>query len=369
MKKLSITLLALALALAFTVPAMAIHIGDDQSPEGSIGFTGRYQFDGETRDIDGETVDFFDDDLDVSITMIKGDVKGFVGLEIADTPDFAGAGHVNANVSNIVDNYYVEWSAMDNLKVKIGEYGLAFGRAIGTDGAGERQIQVTYSMDALSISGALMKAVNGDEDENDTLYVKLSAKEAGPFTKLDVVSYGQMNDLTTTENSYTGVDLALPIGPVALAFEYGANGGDLDGTFMLAEIGLEELVGFDVGVNYFASSDDYAGPYDGNDWAPGMILGDQINGGVADMTAIWLTFGYGVNDKLSLNAKAILSAEDDAGNEYGTEIDVGLKYKLADNINYQAKYGTYSEGDFGLGSPVGDDVDRTEMWHRIEFKF
>lgn len=371
MKKFSITLLALALALVFTVPAMAISLGDDQSPEGSIGFSGRYQFDGEARDVDGVKTDWFDDDLDLSIILIKGDVKALIGLEIADTNPWEGSDNQTSGVTNVVDNYYVEWSAMDNLKVKIGEYGLSFGRAIGTDTAGARQIQVTYSMDAVDITGALIKNASDitNEDDDDELYLKLSAKEAGPFTKLDVVSYTQMNDVSANENSYIGVDLALPLGPVDLGFEYGANGGDLEGTFMLIEIGLEELVGFDLGVNYFVSSDDYTGPYDGNDWAPGMILGDQVNGNVGDMTAIWLNAKYAVNDKLSIGGIAILSAENDAGTEYGTEIDVALMYKIADNIDYKLGYGTYSEGDFGAGSPVGDDVDRTEIFHRLQFKF
>ncbi len=385
MKRLSITLLALALALVMSVPAMAIHIGDDASPEGSIGFTGRYQMDGEARDVDGTKSDFYDDDLDLSITLIKGDVKALIGLEIADTNPWETSGHAR---NNVIDNYYVEWSAMDNLKVKIGEYGIAFGRNIGTDGAGARNIQVTYSLDALDITGALMVEDDGSngaiagtttsagDDDNNTLYLKLSAKEAGPFTKLDVVSYTQQNDVTTVssptaeENSYTGVDLALPIGPVDVAFEYGANGGDLDGTFMLVEIGLEELVGFDLGVNYFVSSDDYAGAYDGNDWAPGMILGDQVNGDVGDMTAIWLTAGYSVSDNLSLGATLLLSAENDAGDEYGTEVDVSLKYKIADNISYKLAYGTYSEGDNVVDSNGDmDDLDTTELFHRIEFKF
>ena len=424
MKKFSITLLALALAFVFTVPAMAIHVGEADGPEGSLGITGRYQFDGEARDIDGEKKDFYDDDLDLSITMTKGDVKAWVGLEIADTNPWEGNGNKAP-----VDGYYVDWSAMDNLNVKIGEYGLAFARGIGTDAAGARNIQATYSMDALSISGAIIvendgangsgieangiaavaaspaagtaavayagTIINRDaSDDNNTLYLKLSAKEAGPFTKLDLVSYTQMNtiqnaqaDSTTglyvdlpesAENSYLGVDLALPIGPVGLAFEYGANGGDLDGTFMLAEIGLGDLVGFDLGINYFTSSDDYLKSYDANAWSPGMILGDQINEDVLDMTIIWVDASYAVNDKLSVNGMAVVSAENDAGDAYGTEINVGLKYKIADNISYAASYGTYSEGD-GVAIPAqtttpgsntkNPDVDTTEMFHRIEFKF
>ncbi len=85
MKKLSIVLLALVIGVFFAVPAMAIHVGDDASPEGSLGISGKFQFDGESRDVDGVTDDFFDDDLDLGITLIKGDAKMFVGIEIADT--------------------------------------------------------------------------------------------------------------------------------------------------------------------------------------------------------------------------------------------------------------------------------------------
>lgn len=369
MKKLSIILLALALALVFTVPAMAIHVGDADSPEGELGITGRYQFDGEAWDVDGDKIDLFDDDMDISIVLQKGPVKAFLGLEPADTNPAEG----NAN-KNIVDNYYVEWTAMDNLKVKIGEYGMGFAREIGTTDLGERNIQVTYMMDALDISAALLKADDGannapfpdpvNEDDDDTIVIMLSAKEAGPFEKLDVIAISEQNDISADENSYTGVDLALPLGPVAFAMEYGANGGDLEGNFMLFEIGLEDLVGFDLGVNYFMSSDDYAGAYDGNDWSPAMILGDQINEELADISVIYLTAGYGVNDKLNINGTAVVAAENDAGDDYGTEIDVGLKYQLADNVSYKLAYGTYSEGDAGVGS-----VDRTEIFWRLEFLF
>jgi hypothetical protein len=411
MKKLSITLLALALALVFTVPAMAIHVGEADAPDGALGVTGRYQFDGEAKDVDGTKSDFYDDDLDIQLVLEMGDVKAQVSLEMADTNPFEGT----ANKSP-VDNYYIQWAAMDNLDLKIGEYGLSFARTIGTDAAGARNIQATYSMDALSISGAIIVEDDGSnakdvagipapanswdpayagtitvgptDDDNNTLYLKLSAKEAGPFTKLDLVSYTQMNDVTSAqantaggfddlsagENSYTGVDLALPIGPVDLAFEYGANGGDIDGTFMLVEIGLEDLVGFDLGVNYFASSDDYLAAYDENAWSPMTIFGDNINEGCYDMTAIWVDASYAVNDKLTVTGQVLVSAENDAGDEYGTEVDVGLKYKIADNVSYAAAYGTYSEGD-GVAVPTykgkasGVDKDYTELWHRIQFTF
>jgi hypothetical protein len=380
MKKLSIIMLALALALVMSVPAMAIHVGDDDSPEGSLGLSGRYQFDGEARDVDGAKTDFYDDDLDLSFTMIKGDVKAFVGMEISDMNPVQGSlsgEGAPGQRGQLIDNYYVEWSAMDNLKVKIGEYGLPFGKQVGTYTAGARNIQLTYSMDALDISGAIMKEVDdaaNSEDDDDTLYIKVSGKEAGPFTKLDLASYTQMNDVNAAENSLTRVDAALPIGPISLEVNYGANGGDLDGEWMFVGIGLDFLEAFDVNVNYFSSSDDYLVAYDLNNWSPVAILGDNINEGCYDMSVIWLEATYDVNDKLRVGGQVVVSAENDAGDAYGTEVDLGLKYKIADNITYAAAYATYSEGDgvtvpFYKAAASGDDVDATEMWHRIEFKF
>jgi hypothetical protein len=377
MKKLSITLLALALALVFTVPAMAIHLGNTESPEGSLGINGKYQFDGEVNDVDGTTTDYFDDDLDIGLVWVKGDIRALVGLEISDMNPWEGSASsetTRSQRSQIVDNYYVEWSAMDNLKLKIGEYGLAFGRNIGTYLAGARQIQLTYSLDALDITGALIKNndfANADTVEiglgaesdmdNDELYIKITGKQNGPFTKLALASYTQMNDVGN-ENSYMGLDLALPIGPVDLAFEYGANGGDLDGTFMLLLTTIN-LANIDFGLNYFISSDDYLSPYDGNDWSPAMILGDNINGTVADMSTIWVTAMFDVNDKLTIGGGAVVAAENDAGDEYGTEVDAVLMYQIADNVSYKLAYGSYSEGD-GVAS---GDVDTTELFQRIQF--
>jgi hypothetical protein len=367
MKKLSIILLALGLALMFTVPAMAIHLGNTESPEGSIGINGRYQFDGQIDDVDGVKDDYFDDDLDVGLVWVKGDIKALVGLEIADTNPWEGSSHTGSGVTNVVDNYYVEWTALDALKVKIGEYGYAFGRAIGTDGAGARNIELIYSLDVLDIHLALTKEDDGSndglgEDDDDVIYFKLVGKELGPFTKLALASYTQQNDISATENSYLGLDLAIPLGPVDIGFEYGANGGDLDGTFMVLELGFM-LGNFDLGLNYFTSTDDYLTAYDGNDWAPALILGDNINGDNADMSTIWLTGGYDISDKLNLQAVVVVAAENDAGDAYGTEVDVAAKFKIADNISWALAYGAYTEGDGVLAG----DVDRTETFTRLQF--
>ena len=376
MKKLSIILFALALGLVMTVPAMAIHVGDPDSPEGELGITGRYQFDGETRDIDGETQAFFDDDLDVAFKWGMGDVVAYVSLEMSDRT-FAGSngGSADSSANKVpaVDNYYIQWQAMDALSVKIGEYGMSFGRNIATDGAGASNIQLTYSLDALDISGALTKNVEdgtvGDDDDNDEIILRLTAKEAGPFTKLSVISYTQMNDATTTENSYMGVDLALPIGPVDLAFEYGGNGGDLEGNFMLLYVGLPDLGKIGINLAFFQSSDDYLAIYDGNDWSPVIIYGDNVNGEMLDTSAMWVEFTYDINDKLRVGAQVLGMAENDAGDAWGTEIDLGLNYKIADNISYKLAYGTYSQGDATAAQLTAGDVDRTELFNRLEFLF
>jgi hypothetical protein len=152
---------------------------------------------------------------------------------------------------------------------------------------------------------------------------------------------------------------------VDLALEYGGNGGDLDGDFFVLFVDLAFIENFGVTVNYFQSSDDYLVAYEGNDWSPVAIFGDNINGDMLDTSALWLEFTYDVNDKLRVGAQALVMAEDDAGNEYGTEIAAGLTYKIADNITYKAAFSDYAEGD----GVYADDVDYTELFHTLQFKF
>jgi len=74
MKKLSIILLALAFALAFTVPAMAIHIGSEGTSPATLGISGTYQFDGQIDDTDNGKDEYFDDDLELVMKYVTGDV-------------------------------------------------------------------------------------------------------------------------------------------------------------------------------------------------------------------------------------------------------------------------------------------------------
>ncbi|MDT8365671.1 MAG: hypothetical protein RRA15_04160, partial [bacterium] len=90
MKKLSIILLALALALVFTVPAMAIHIGDDRDAAGSLGINGKYVLDGEKVDYDGDEAAWYDNDVDVNFTWNMGDVTVRWRAELDDTEGLQG---------------------------------------------------------------------------------------------------------------------------------------------------------------------------------------------------------------------------------------------------------------------------------------
>jgi hypothetical protein len=370
MKKLSIILLALAFALVMAVPAMAIHIGDDQTAEGGLGITGTYKIDGEARDVDGVTDEFYDDDFEVVLKFSTGPVTATIDLEISDDGSYDAKNITRS--ADIVDNYYLTYQAMDSLQFKFGEYSCGFARVISTDGACGHNVQGMYSLDAADITLILSKLVEGsdsggDDGDTDSMVLKVDLKAAGPFDTLALYYNNITSELNTpdAEVSYTGVDVALPLGPVAFAMEYGALGGDGEGNFMVFEIGLGDLVGFDVGINYFQSSDDYTAAFSGNDWAPMNIYGDNINEMLYDTSAIWVTFGYGVNDKLSLSAAALVQAENDAGDAYGSEFDVGMKYKLADNVTYQASYASYAEGD----AVDPEDVDYTELFHRLTLKF
>lgn len=381
MKKLSIILLALALALVMSVPAMAIHIGSDDSPEGSLGVTGRYQFDGEIDDIDGDTYDYFDDDLDIAFIWVKDRVKAYVSLEMSDRNPYEGnsGGSGDALVPKVpaVDNYYLEWNAFNRFFMKMGEYDCAFGRAIGTDGACSSNIELRYSLDAVDFMGVLSKQDDGSNNgpvddgdkEKDEMVLMVDVKEAGPFTTLAGAYYSTDDKLSTAVDpesyTYIGVDLGVQLGPVGLAMEYGGNGGDKDGAFYYLQADLSELVGFiNLSLNYFSSDEDYTA-YDGNDWSPVLILGDNINEEMEDITVAWLEVVYDISDKLNVGGQFTFMGENDNGDEYGSEFDLGLNWKIADNVSYKLAYGTYSEGD----GVIAGDVDRTETFTRLQLTF
>jgi hypothetical protein len=366
MKKLSIILLALAFALVMTVPALAIHIGSEGTSEGSLGITGKYQFDGQIDDDDNGTKAYYDDDLEVVMRFMTGDIKATIDWEISDRNPLAG----HSNDITLIDNYFIEWQATDALKFKAGEYALGFGRKLVLYNEGGSGLTISYALDTVNVALSHHKSsertdASGDDADSTDNMITVNVMEAGPFTKLNFVYLMSEVESSTvplvaeSSDNYTGVDLALGLGPVGLGFEYGSLGGDVaEGTIMVADIDLADLVGFDLGVHYLVGSDDLdASPFDGgDDYTPLGVFLDQNASDQADVTALWLTVGYAVNDQLSLSGAALVQAEND-------EYNAGLAYKIADNVLYKASYASFSEGD------VAYSGDRTETFHRIQFTF
>jgi hypothetical protein len=383
MKKLSIILLALALSLVYTVSAMAIHIGDIRDPQGALGINGQYVLDGEKVDYDGDEAAWYDNDVDVNFTWNMGDVTVRWRAELDDTEGLQGA----KNNSGIIDDLWVMYKANDALSFKFGEYFIG-SSAVADDTTGGFNIQAMYGLDSVDLTVAVVKKVedgnagaadaDGDED-TDRIVLGANFKEAGPLTKLNFV-YVMENDEAAEEGaSFTLLDLALPAGPVTLGFQYGAFGGtdasgaqghavgdDAEGSYMLVDIGLEELIGFDLGVRYFTATDDlYAGWQE--DYAPYQIIQDevQLTETSRDMTVIGLIGSYGYSDKLSFSGAYVMATTTEDGDDIGSEIDLIANYKIADNITYKAAVSQFSQGD-DLGSL---NTDITKYFNRLTVTF
>jgi hypothetical protein len=358
MKKFYIIMLALAVAVAMAVPAVA----------GDFSIKGQYVFDGETgEDSAGNTNAFYDDDLDLDLDIVEGDVSFHWDLELSDDQRFDGEEQENA----LYDNYYVTYQATDALSVKIGEYAIGFAGSRAADGVGNRNIGVGYALDAADIFLLFAKEDEGNtsstvaygpdfEDDDDILALTVTVKEAGPLTKLNFLYASATNELSAGDDdaSIIGVGAALPAGPVSLDIEYASVTSDVTaddgGTYMMLVVGMDELVGFDLDLTYYAADAEWTAAF-GEDWDPMKIFTD-----ITDMTFIKLNASYAYNDDLSLAAAMLLSAENDAGADYGTEFDVSGTYTLADNASYAAGYASYSPD-------VGDGV--TKMWHRLTLSF
>ena len=214
--------------------------------------------------------------------------------------------------------------------------------------------------------------VSGNFEDQDTDRIVLGAnfKEAGPMTKLNFVFVLEDNEFNEEGASFMLLDAAAPIGPVTLGLQYGSFGGtdatsgaDAEGNYMMVDIGLEELIGFDLSVNYFVATDDLYGGWE-EDYAPFQIIQDEVvlfNETSRDMTTIAVKGSYAYNDKLSFSGAYIMATTTEDGDDIGTEFDVIANYKIADNVSYKAAIGSFSEGDFGI--PI------TKYFNRLTVKF
>ena len=374
MKKLSITLLALALGVVFAAPAMAIHIGDVRDPQGALGINGQYVLDGEKVDYDGDEAAWYDNDVDVNFTWNMGDVTVRWRAELDDTEGLQGA----KNNAGIIDDLWVSYRLNDSLTFKFGEYYIG-SSAIADDTTGGFNIQAMYGLDSVDLAFAVVKKVEdgnaaaadaaGDED-TDRMVLSANFKEVGPMTKLALTYVTEDNQATEEGADFMLLDAALPIGPVTLGFQYGSFGGtdgtsglDAEGNYMLVDIGFEELIGFDLAVRYFSATDDLYGGWE-EDYAPYQIIQDEVQQPETsrDITLIALLGSYAYNDKLTFSGAYITAETTDAGDEIGTEFDVIASYKIADNVTYKAAIGSFSDGDLGFG-------DITKYFNRLTVTF
>ncbi len=168
------------------------------------------------------------------------------------------------------------------------------------------------------------------------------------------------------DNLFVGTEITHKFG------DYETDGGadmDDDSWAVMVEAG-GKFDALDATLSYwYLSGDDDADDEDesfglaGNDWQPLMIMtgeeagvlnakdGATVYNALASALGqhmIVASFGYTVDDKLSLNS-AIGGGwlEEDAGgdDDLGWEVNVGAAYKLLDNLTYSLNFGYWDAGD------------------------
>jgi hypothetical protein len=367
MKKLYILLLALAIA-AFAVPAMA----------GDISMEGEYTFGGEAWDEDGDDYGTFYDELDLDVEVTMGDVLFHWDIEIVDDPNFDRAddeGGLNtdndynifatttaleAKPNKLVDGFYVKWQATDALAVKIGEYGLGWGADIVLDAPndGVGNVGIMYDAGVASLAFYLAKLDEDGEDDDDWMAFTAEG-EIGPAEVGLVYMNATLEASDGIDPSTIGVYADFAAGPVGVYLEYGSDSSDGagdGGTVILAEFGLDDLVGFGLSLSLVQTNEDWANLY-GNDFDRVKIFDAEP----PDSQLVFVNAEYGYSDELTLGADVMVMADQD-GDDLGTEFDVWATYGFADNVSAEFGYASYSEGDFAVG-------DATVMWHEWVFEF
>jgi hypothetical protein len=359
MKKLYIVLLALAIA-AFAVPAMA----------GDVAMDGEYTFGGESySEADYGT---FYDELDLNIEVSMGDVLFHWDFEVVDDPNFDRGADEGAsdNYTKTVDTMWVKWQATDALALKIGDYGLGWGSDIVMDAAmdGTGTVGLMYGLDMVDLAFYLSRDEEGNrtgngEDDITTMGVTAEG-EIGPAA-VGLV-YLQTTDDINDDSGYSlvGAYADFAVGPVGIWLEVGAEsaddnvGGD-GGQVILAEFGLDELVGFGLTLTYVQTNEDWYNNY-ANDFDRVKLFDIEGEGDDLDWMAVFAGIEYGYSDELTLGLNAMLMNDVD-GDSAGEEFDVWATYAFADNVSAEFGYGSLTEGDIGAEESI--------MWHEWVFAF
>ncbi len=356
MRKFLLTALAVAMVAA---PALA----------GDFTFEGEYTLQGFAWDDAGDsgfgmarTDGYYTNDLEAILTLKAGDVSAVVDLAVVSSAYNELAGHTPVRGDDIVDNYWITAKLTDGLTLKTGEYALDWGNCIAIDDQGGYNIALIYTLNEnTTLSGTIGKNSEGDSgaEDADVDHYVISAlmKNLGPFSKLNAHLVYQMDEIAETTDQLIGLEYGIAAGPVALSGEAGFFSGDnAEGNYLLLIAGLKEVVGFDLNVLLFQSSDDMFTGF-GESWSPLLIAGnddgewyDDFSAALpvpttwANTTIFGLTGSYAVNDKLTIGgAVAMITETEDTfvGLEV-TEIDLTATYQVTENLSLMAGYGTMS---------------------------
>ena len=118
-------------------------------------------------------------------------------------------------------------------------------------------------------------------------------------------------------------------------------------------------------------------PYNVLTGATTGMMSNDFSGTDSDMTtagiiSLGLHADYAVSDVLSLNSAIVYAEAADArtgvDDEYGWEVDLGVAYKLMNNLTYQVDFGYLAAGDF-FEDVKGEDDSIYTLTHRLTMEF
>ena len=353
MKKFSVILIAIAFVASMVVPAVA----------GDVSISGSYVFDAQSKvSRNDTTLAEYDDDLDLTLVVSKGDVKATVKLEVTDDQGWDGGDIVNATGTaggvQLVNDYYVEVAnvgGVDGLGLKIGQYGVSHGTAIGFDSQGGHNLGILYSMEQADLALYIGKEDEEGADpetDRDLLTLQASLKGIDVLTKANLTYASRTEEGAANEDAtFLGIDVAFDAGPVPISIEYDSIATDVaatdGGTALHVGIQFDELVGGDLNLTYVSTNEEW-GTVFGSDWDPLMNVTTYENQGFLETTLIWIDGSYKIDDKITLKAAALLmgtrgSAADDS---VGTEFDIHGVYALSEGTSLTATYSSWAPGDY-----------------------
>jgi len=397
MRKALVILAAVALVVAFTVPAVAL-----EHEFGGYWRTRAYM----NKDFDGtgteaNDVSQVDTRTRLYYTAVFSENFKFVNkFEFNNTWGDTEGGDIGADGDVFrVKNSYVDFN-LSALNFKVGTQGTALARGFFFDDDFSGLI-ATYKGETFTAPFIWMKAYEGGEgkdmDDEDLDYYaiapsfKIGGLSLNPYLILVESSEASaaFDELSLT---YIGADLDAKLGDVSwwlTAISESGDSGSDDVSAMLFAIGASMPlgpVGLHAQVIYATGDDDPADTDIENFFVPAgqsyywsEIMGYGIfdyqasAGAPADQISNLLAYNIGVSfepmEKVTITAdlwNASLREDDAAGNDdLGTEIDLTLTYAILDNLNLDIVAAKLWAGD-----ATGDgSEDPTEIGMQLSFSF